>query len=106
MSQRPVVVGRRQEHRRRPAGAVGGVTPGDAAQIDGVEQERPDVDILAAAVCRDLLRDHRFCRAGRPPDHGRLAGFDQEGEGAGEFAGAEGVVRGNGVGSGHRQPPE
>ena len=38
------IVGRRQEHRRRPAGAVGGVAPGDAAQIDGVEQERPDVD--------------------------------------------------------------
>ena len=55
------VVGRRQEHRRRPAGAVGGVTPGDAAQIDGVEQERPDVDIFAATVCRDLLCDHRFC---------------------------------------------
>ena len=97
------VVGRRQEHRRRPAGAVGGVAPGDAAQIDGVEQERPDVDIFAAAVCRDLLRDHRFGAAGRPPDHGRLAGFDQEGEGRGELARAERVVRGNGCGLGHGQ---
>ena len=61
------VVSRRQEHRRRPAGAVGGVAPGDAAQIDGVEQQRPDVDILAAALCRDLLCDHRFGGAWAAP---------------------------------------
>ena len=97
------VAGRRQEHRRRPAGAVGGVAPGDAAQVHGVEQECPDVDIFAATVCRDLLRDHRFCRAGRPPDHSRLAGLDQEGEGRGELARAERVVRGNGCGLGHGQ---
>ena len=97
------VVGRRQEHRRRPAGAVGGVAPGDAAQIDGIEQERPDVDILAAAVRRDLLGDHRFCRARGAPDHGRLAGFDEKGEGRGELARAERVVRGNGCGLGHGQ---
>ena len=47
------VTGRRQEHRRRPAGAVGGVAPGNAAQVHGVEQKRPDVDIFAAAVRRD-----------------------------------------------------
>ena len=80
------VVGRRQEHRWRPAGAVGGVTPGDAAQIDGIEQERPDVHIFAAAVRRDLLGDHRFGAAGRSPDHGRLTGFDEKGEGRGELA--------------------
>ena len=97
------VVRWRQEHRRRPAGAVGGVAPGDAAQIDRVEQERPDVDIFAAAVCRDLLRDHRLCRAGRPPDHSRLTGFDEKGEGRGELARAERVVRGNGCGLGHGQ---
>ena len=80
------------------AGAVGGVAPGDAAQVHRVEQERPDVDIFAATVCRDLLCDHRFCRAGRSPDHGRLTGFDEKGEGRGEFARAERVVRGDGVG--------
>ena len=105
MSQRPVSSGRRQEHRRRPAGAVGGVAPGDAAQVDGVEQERPDVDIFAATVCRDLLRDHRFCRAGRPPDHRRLAGFDEKGEGRGELARAERVVRGDGGELGHGRAP-
>ena len=68
--------------RRRPAGAVGGVAPGDAAQFDGVEQERPDVDIFAATLCRDLLCDHRFCRAGRPPDHSRLAGPRSGGRGS------------------------
>ena len=97
------VVGRRQEHRRRPAGAVGGVAPGDATKVHGVEQERPDVDILAAAVCRDLLRDHRFCRAGRPPHHSRLTGFDEKGEGRGELARAERIVRGDGCGLGHGQ---
>ena len=97
------VVGRRQEHRRRPAGAVGGVAPRDAAQVHGVEQERPDVDIFAATVRRDLLRDHRFCRAGWPPDHSRLTGFDEKGEGRGELARAERVVRGNGCGLGHGQ---
>ena len=95
------VTGRRQEHRRRPAGAVGGVAPGDASQVHGVEQERPDVDILAATVCRDLLRDHRFSRAGRSPHHSRLTGFDEKGEGRGELARAERVVRGNGCGLGH-----
>ena len=97
------VTGRRQEHRRRPAGAVGGVTPGDAAQVHGVEQERPDVDIFAATVCRDLLCDHRFCRAGRPPDHSRLTGFDEKGEGRGELARAERVIRGDSCGLGHGQ---
>ena len=98
------IVGGRQEGRRRPAGAVGAVAPRDAAEIDGVEQERPDVDILAAGIGGDLLGDHRFCRAGRSPYQGRLAGLDQKREGGGEFARAQRIVGGNGVG--HRRAPE
>ena len=63
--------------RRRPAGAVGAVAPRDAAEIDGVEQKRADVDIPAAGIGGDLLGDHRFCSAGRSPYQGRLAGLDQ-----------------------------
>ncbi len=70
----------RQEDRRRPARAVGAVAPRDAAQVHGVEQERADVDILAVGGGRDLPGDHRLGRPGWPPDHGRLAGLDQEGE--------------------------
>ena len=33
----------------------GQVAPGNAAEIDGVEQERPDVDILPAGIGGDLL---------------------------------------------------
>ena len=62
-----------------------------------------DVDILATTVCRYLLCDHRFCGAGRPPDHRRLTGVDEKGEGRGELARAQRVVRGNGCGLGHGQ---
>ena len=95
------IVGRRQEDRRRPAGAVGGVAPGDAAQVHGVEQERPDVDILAVAGRRDLLGDHRLGGPRPTPQHGRLAGFDEKGEGRGDFARTERVVRRDGCGLGH-----
>ena len=100
------IVRGRQEGRRRPAGAAVRVAPRDAAQVDGVEQQRPDVDILAAGIGGDLLGDHRFCSAGRSPYQGRLAGLDQECEGGGEFARAQRVVGGDGVGVGHRRAPE
>ena len=80
------IVRRRQEHRRRPACAVGTVAPRDAAQVHGVEEERADVDIPAVGCRGDLSGDHRLRRPGRPPDHGRLAGLDQEGEHLGELA--------------------
>ena len=89
--------GLRSGGRRRPAGSVGAVAPRNAAQVDGVEQERPDVDILAAGIGGDLPGDHRFCSAGRSPYQGRLAGLDQKCEGGGEFAGAQRVVGGDGV---------
>ena len=70
------VVGGRQEGRGRPAGPVGAVAPGDAAQIDGVEQERADVDILAAGIGGDLLSDLTLGTPRRPPHHGGLASLD------------------------------
>ena len=54
----------------------------------------------SAATCCAIID---LALPGGPPDHGRLAGFDQEGEGAGEFARAQRVVRGNGCGLGHGQ---
>ena len=103
MSQRPGIVGGRQEGRRRPAGAVGAVAPRDAAQVHGVEEERPDVDIPAAGVGGDLLGDGALGAArSSPQDHG-LAGLDQEREGGGELARAQRVVGGDGVGIGHGQ---
>ena len=97
------IVGGRQEGRGRPAGPVGAVAPRDAAQVHGVEQERPDVDILPAGVGGDLLGDGALGAArSSPQDHG-LAGLDQEREGGGELARAERVVGGDGVGIGHGQ---
>ena len=52
-----VRVRRRQEGRRRPAGAVGAVAPRHAAQIDRVQQQGADVDILAAGLRCNLLGD-------------------------------------------------
>ena len=106
MSPAAGIVGGRQEGRAAPAGPVGAVAPRNAAQVDGVEQERPDVDILAAGIGGDLLGDHRFCSAGRSPYQGRLAGLDEKCEGGGEFAGAQRVVGGDGVGVGHGRAPE
>ena len=57
-----------------------------AAQVDGIEQQRADVDILPAGGSDDLPGNHQFGGVGRPPDHGRLAGLDQQGEDLGEFA--------------------
>ena len=80
------IVGGRQEGRGRPAGPVGVVAPGDAAQIDGVEQERADVDVLAVSGGGDLLGDLTLGAAGRSPDHGRLPGLDEERQGVGKLA--------------------
>ncbi len=88
------VVRRRKEGRGRPAGAVGAVAPRDAPQVDGVEQERPDVDVLAVGGGGNLPRDHRLGRPGRAPDNAGLAGLDQEREDRGELARAQRVVRG------------
>ncbi|MCY4320397.1 MAG: hypothetical protein OXE76_14715 [Alphaproteobacteria bacterium] len=76
---------------------MGAVAPEKAAQIDGIEQQRPDLDVLAARVGRDLLGDLRFGGAGRAPNNARLARLDQEGEHGGERARAERVVRGDGA---------
>ena len=91
----------RQESRRRPAGAVGAVAPRDAAQIDRVQQQGADIDILAAGLRRDLLGDLTLGAPWSTPDHHRLAGFDQQRQGAGEFARAQRVIGGDGVGLGH-----
>ena len=80
------IVGGRQEGGRRPAGAVGAVAPRDAAQVHGVEQERPDVDILAAGIGGDLLGDGALGAARSSPQDHRLAGLDQQREGGGELA--------------------
>ena len=96
-----VRVRRRQEGRRRPAGAVGAVAPRDAAQIDRVQQQGADIDILAAGLRRDLLGDLTLGASWGSPDHHRLAGFDQQRQGAGEFARAQRVIGGDGIGLGH-----
>ena len=101
MSQRPGSLDGGRNCGRRPAGAVVVVAPGDAAEIDGVEQQCPDVDVLAVRGRGHLLGDLALGRAGRPEDDGRLAGLDQEGEHLGELARAQRVVRGNVVGNGH-----
>ena len=93
-----------QEGGRRPAGAGGAVAPRDAAQVHGVEEERPeDVDILPGGVGGDLLGDGALGAARSSPQDHRLAGLDQEREGGGELARAERVVGGDGVGIGHGQ---
>ena len=94
------IVGGRQEGRRRPAGPVGAVAPGDAAQIDGVEQERADIDVLPAGLGGDLLGDGTLGAAWGAPKNCRLARLDQEREGGGELARAQRVVGGDGVGVG------
>ena len=60
------VDGGRQEGPRRPAGAPVRVAPGDTAQFDGVEQQGPDVDILAVCFGGDLLGDLAFGAGGTP----------------------------------------
>ena len=95
------IIRRRQEGGRRPAGAVGAVAPGDAAQVDGIEQQRADVDIFAAGGGRDLLGDVRFGTAGWAPDDHWLSGLDQQRQGLGKLARAQRVVGGDGIGVGH-----
>ena len=70
--------------------------PGYAAQVDGVEQERADVDVDAVKDGCYLLCDLAFGGAGRAPDDAGLARLDQYGEGLSKFAGAKGVVGGDG----------
>ena len=98
--------GGREEHRRRPARASVLVAPGDATQIDGIEQQRADVDVVVSVIAGDLPGDHRFRSAWRPPDQGRLAGLDQGGEHFGELARAQRVVGGDGLGKGHWRAPD
>ena len=95
MSQRPVSSDGGRKAGGRPACAVVGVAPGDAAEIHGVEQQRPDVDVPAVRGRGDLLGDLALGGSGRSPDNHRLAGLDQEGEDRGELARAERVVRGD-----------
>ena len=97
--------GGRQEYGRRPAGAAVSVAPGDAAQIDGVEHERADVDVVVAVLARYLLRDLSLSAPGRAPNnHGLLAAREQA-ESLGELARAKGVVGGDAVGVGHGRAP-
>ena len=91
----------RQEVGGRPAGAVVAVAPGDAAHVDGIEQQRADVAVAAAAFGGDLLRELALAAAGRSPDHHGLSGFDEDLEGGGELARPQRVVGGDGVGFGH-----
>ena len=94
-----------QESRRRPACAVGAVTPRDAAQIDRVQQQGADIDILAAGLRRDLLGDLTLGAPWGTPDNHRLAGLDQQRQCAGEFARAQRVIGGDGIGIGHWHAP-
>ena len=90
----------------RKAGGAQRVRPsasrqGDAAQVDGVEQQRADVDIAARGLGRGLLRERALGAARSAPKDSRLAGLDQQRQGRGELARAQRVVGGNGVGIGH-----
>ena len=100
------IAGGRQEGRRRPAGAAIGVAPGDAPEIDGVQQQRAHVEILAACAGGDLLRERALGAAWGTPKNSRLTGLDQQRQGRRELARAQRVVGGNGVGIGHRRPPD
>ena len=96
-----VRVRRRQESGRRPAGAVGAVAPRDAAQIDRVQQQGADIDIFTAGLRRDLLSDLTLGAPWSSPYNHRLSGFDQQRQGAGEFARAQRIIGGDGIGLGH-----
>ena len=103
MSQRPgsSVGGRKAGGAQRVLSALS--RHGDAAQVHGVEQERTDVDVFAPGIGGDLLGDGALGATRSSPQDHRLAGLDQEREGGGEFARAERVVGGDGVGIGHGQ---
>ena len=104
---------------QRPASSVGGRNTGGAQRVRSAasRQGMPRRStgsrsnartstywrLPAAATC---WGDHRLCRARASPKHGRLAGFDEKGEGRGDFARAERVVRGDGCGLGHGQDSE
>ena len=76
-------------------------------QIDGVEQQRPHVEILAARLVRDPLGKRALGAARSAPQDRGLAGFHEQGQGVGKLARAERVVGGNGVWVvGHRRPPD
>ena len=67
------IAGGRQEGRRRPAGAAVRVAPGDAAQVDGVEQQRAHVDIAARGPGRGLLGERALGRSPERPT--RIVGW-------------------------------
>ena len=100
------IAGGRQEGRRGPAGAAVRVAPGDAAQIDRVEQQRAHVKIVAPRFGGDLLGERALGAARSAPQDRGLAGLDQQRQGRRELARAQRVVGGNGVGIGHRRPPD
>ena len=91
----------RQKVGGRPAGMVVVVAPGDAAQVDGVEEQGAHVVVGASAFGGDLLRDLALAAAGSSPDHHGLSGFDKDLEGGGELAGAKRVIGGDRVWVGH-----
>ena len=80
------IAGGRQEGRRRPACAAVRVAPGDAAQVDGVEQQRAHVDVAACGLGGGLLGERALGTAWSSPKDSRLAGFDQQRQGRGELA--------------------
>ena len=95
------VVGGREEDGGRPAGPAFGIAPGDAAQVDGIEEQGSDVDIDAVQCGGDLAGHLALGAAGRAPDQSGLARVNQEGEDLGEFGGAKRVVGRDGLGIGH-----
>ena len=81
-----------QELGHRPMGAPVAVDVRQAAQVDGIEQDGPNVAQLEVALVRDLLDDGRLADAGRAPDHDRLLDADQDAQGLGHLRWLEGVV--------------
>ena len=69
---------------------------GDAAQIDGVEQQRAYVDVPAVGGRGDLLGNLALCASGSSPDNAGLAALDEEAEHQDELARAQRVVREDG----------
>ena len=95
------IVGRGQEGGRRPARAVVGAAPRDAAEIDGIEQQTPGRPRLPVGGRGHLLGHLALRGPWRPPDNRRLARLNQQREHLGEFARAERVVRGDFLGNRH-----
>ena len=66
-----------QELGRGPVGPAIAVDVGQAAQVDGVEQDGPDVDQPAAQFAGDLGDDVGLADAGLAPEEGGPLGEDQ-----------------------------